>query len=126
MPPLKDPQHEKYAQIMAKGKVSQEEAYVQAGFKRDSGNAARLRANKTVNDRIVELQKVSAKKVGITIEWLQKEWLGLLDLAKSDADKQTITKALENLSKHAGFYETDNNQRTNINFQIVDYSKVDE
>lgn len=54
MPTLKNARHEKFAQALFKGK-SAEDAYVEAGFKPDRGNASRLQRNDSIRQRIDEL-----------------------------------------------------------------------
>jgi len=44
MPPLDNPRWEHFAQEIAKGKTARE-AYVLAGYKKNDGNASRLKSN---------------------------------------------------------------------------------
>jgi hypothetical protein len=66
VPVLKNARHERFAQELAKGS-SQEAAYVAAGYSKvgASGHAARLVANGSVADRVLELKQRAAEKV----EW---------------------------------------------------------
>lgn len=61
MPVLKNAKHEYFAQERAKG-VCQDTAYVNAGFKKNSSNAARLNANERILSRIEEILSRSAKR----------------------------------------------------------------
>ncbi|MCP8895336.1 hypothetical protein KYK29_10360 [Shinella daejeonensis] len=61
MPVLKNARHEKFAQALAKGKTA-DEAYQEAGYKPNRGNAATLKANQSISDRVAELQAGAAAK----------------------------------------------------------------
>ena len=54
MPVLKNARHEAFAQALAKGKTA-DEAYEQAGFKADRGNASRLQQKDSILQRVNEL-----------------------------------------------------------------------
>lgn len=62
MPILKNQRHERFAQEVIKGQ-SLVQAYVAAGYKYHSGNAADLRAKQSVSARIEELQAEIAAKI---------------------------------------------------------------
>lgn len=62
---LDNPKHEAFAQARAQGK-SQDEAYIAAGFKANSSNAARLNGNERVASRVKELQAASAEIAVVT------------------------------------------------------------
>jgi phage terminase small subunit len=53
--PLKNPRHERFVQFLLEGE-SATDAHEHAGYTRDDGNAARLRANPRVVERLTELQ----------------------------------------------------------------------
>jgi phage terminase small subunit len=72
MAPLRNVKHEKFVQFLLEGKDATD-AFEQAGFTRDSGNAARLRRNPRVCERLRELQDEIAAKVPISIESLIAE-----------------------------------------------------
>lgn len=65
--PLPDAQHERFACELAKG-CSQDEAYVKAGFKQNRGNAARLKANERVSQRLEWLQRKAATMTVLSID----------------------------------------------------------
>src|SRR5262245_30464579 len=75
MPPLQNPQWEKFAVLVAKGEPVGK-AYGKAGYKPNpkNANAAHLKKRPEVAARILELQNRSAQKVGQTLDRL------LLDL----------------------------------------------
>ena len=53
MPVLKNPRHEKFAQALFKGKTA-DDAYAEAGFKPDRGNASRLQHKDNIVQRVAE------------------------------------------------------------------------
>lgn len=62
MPPLSNPQYERFAQARANGAMPSD-AYEIAGFKRHSGNAHRLSVNDSIIARITEIQARAAAKI---------------------------------------------------------------
>ena len=54
MPVLNNPRHERFAQLLASGKNATD-AYEQAGYKRDAGNASHLAGTETITSRVQEL-----------------------------------------------------------------------
>jgi phage terminase small subunit len=66
MPILKNPKHEKYAQLLAKLQ-SQDAAYAGAGYKPNASHASRLARNGKVKARVAELVAIGAEKAGIEI-----------------------------------------------------------
>jgi phage terminase small subunit len=64
---LANARHERFAQELAKGKT-QTEAYVEAGYKPDDGNATRLTGNDRVQARVAELQAKAASRAVLTLE----------------------------------------------------------
>lgn len=63
---LANPRHERFAQELAKGKTA-DEAYQEAGYAENRGNATRLKANESVAARVVELQERGAVRVELTL-----------------------------------------------------------
>lgn len=80
MPILSNPKHELFAQGLAKGKTA-DEAYKLAGYAASRSNAAVLRTNQNILDRVSELQGLAAKRTLVTIESLTEE----LDTVRSNA-----------------------------------------
>lgn len=71
--PLKNVKHEKFAQGLAEGKgVS--EAYVDAGFEPNRGNASRLKATESIQLRVAALKKSIVQSV-IERSTLSKEYV---------------------------------------------------
>lgn len=63
--PLKNPKHERFVQAIIKRKTLAK-AYVEAGYKHNPKNAARLKKNEAVAARLKELQTRVAEKVTTT------------------------------------------------------------
>lgn len=80
---LKNPRHERFAQELAKGKTA-DEAYVIAGYKKNDGNAVRLKGNERILARVSDIQSLAADKTVVTIESLTTE----LELARAQAMAQ--------------------------------------
>ena len=72
MPILKNPRHERFAQELAKGKTATE-AYVLAGYKANDGNAATLKGNQRILDRLAEIAGKAADRAEITIARVLEE-----------------------------------------------------
>lgn len=65
MPILDNPKWERFAQLRAQG-TTIDEAFVQAGYSRNRGNAARLNANESVVARVKELLGAHEERVSVT------------------------------------------------------------
>lgn len=72
MPVLKNARHELFAQSRSKG-ATVDQAHVDAGYKRNRGNAGRLNANESVRERVLEIQGVGAAEAEITAEWVVRQ-----------------------------------------------------
>lgn len=70
--PLTNPKHELFAQSLVKG-MSASEAYVRAGYKKNDGNAVRLKGNEKVATRLSELRAISAERHQLTVDDLVDE-----------------------------------------------------
>lgn len=66
MPVLPNAKHERFAQELAKGK-SATEAYVLAGYKANDGNAATLKGNQSISERVTELLERSAIRAEVSV-----------------------------------------------------------
>jgi hypothetical protein len=49
---IKNARHEKFAQELARGTITEAEAYARAGYARDDGNACRLTGNDRIQTRV--------------------------------------------------------------------------
>lgn len=108
MPVLKNARHEKMAQGLAKGKTA-DDAYAEAGFKPDRGNASRLQQKDNIRQRVTELleweQTVERKatekaidKLAITKERVLAELakIGFADIRKAIKWQGTLVTEEDN------------------------------
>ena len=128
-------QQEKFCQNIVKG-MNQTDAYREAGYKISNTKtineaSSRLARNVKVKSRIAELQSKIEKETVKKTSWdnvrALKEWEEMYNLCKIgqaiETDKGSMTKAeynnaikaLENISRHIGFYEKDK-QNIDVNF----------
>lgn len=119
MPVLSNQKWEIFAQEIAKGKTA-DEAYVLAGFKKNRGNAATLKARQIILDRVQELQNEGSLRVEITIASLIQEAAEIQNAAKEAGQHSAAVAALTAKAKLAGLW-VDKAENTNRN---VDPSQV--
>lgn len=141
MAALKNQRHELFAQSLAKGKTA-DEAYQEAGYKPNRGNAATLKANQSISDRVQELKDRAAEKVKIDIAWVldrlvenvdralqKKPVLEMVDGVWEESGEwkyegNVANKALELLGKHLGMF-VDKVEHTGKNGGPIQTSGVD-
>jgi phage terminase small subunit len=83
MPALSNQKQERFAQLIAQGRTATE-AYVEAGYVANDGNAARMKGNDRVSARVSEIQTAAARRAEITVEGLTRELLDILVKAKAE------------------------------------------
>lgn len=96
MPILPNPKHEKFAQALAKGKTA-DEAYVEAGFKPNRGNASRLKANESIAARVAELQGKAAERTIITTASITERLLKIATKAEASTEAPMLSVARASL-----------------------------
>lgn len=102
MPVLKNTRHEAFAQALAKG-MAGDDAYVEAGYSFNRGNAARLKANEGVRNRVTEITSRVAEKA----EWSAAERLRSLKAihdASVQEDRRTAIASISEANKMQGSY----------------------
>lgn len=119
MPALPNARHERFAQELSKGKTASE-AYVLAGYKANDGNAATLKGNQRILERISELQNAASMRVEVTIASLMQEASEIQAAAMEAKQLSAATAALTVKAKLAGLW-VDKNENTNRN---VDPARV--
>lgn len=118
MAALENAKHERFAQELAKGK-SATDAYEAAGYKRHDGNAATLRGNQRVLDRVAELQERGAIKTEITLQSLIQEAAEIQASALEDGQHSAAVAALTAKAKLAGLWvERSENENVNTNYVV--------
>jgi hypothetical protein len=101
MPSLNNARHEAFARALFEGE-SADEAFVTAGYKKNRGNASRLKANESVSRRLAELQAQAAKSAKITIESICEELSEATAVAKAKGQAQAMVSASALRAKLAG------------------------
>ena len=122
MPTLRNPKHEKFAQLVASGMTAQA-AFTQAGYPSPQ-NAPRLRNNELVAKRIEELQvrnERKAEKAALTRDELIV-FLGDIIHAARNRLQETRTadglKAAEMLVKMCGWQEAEHIKHEHVHLQV--------
>lgn len=69
MAPLKNQRRELFAQALARGNKT-DDAYTEAGFSPNRGNAARLKANEDILGRVLELQAKAEKQFFLSKQYV--------------------------------------------------------
>lgn len=121
MPALSNAKHERFAQELSKGKTATD-AYVIAGYKANDGNAATLKGNQRILDRIAELQGAASMRVEVTIASLIQEAAEIQKAAQEANQHSAAVAALTAKAKLAGLW-IDKSDNTNLN-RVVDAASV--
>lgn len=116
MPALANPKHERFAQLLAKGQTATE-AYIEAGYTPNDGNAARLKGNERIRDRVHELQSRVADDIVITAQWVIEQLVDNAQKAKMQGDFGPSNQALQLLGKELGMF-VDRTENVNLNHDV--------
>ena len=94
MPVLGNPKHERFAQLLAKGETATE-AYTQAGYAPNDGNAARLKGNERIVARVAEIQERAAIRTEISVASITERLLAIATKAegKDEAPMLSVARA---------------------------------
>lgn len=94
MPALENPRHERFAQALAKGETA-DAAYVAAGYEENRGNAARLKANESIERRVAEILDRAATRAEITVASISERLLKIAAKGegKSEAPLLSVARA---------------------------------
>lgn len=96
MPALENPRHERFAQELAKGKTA-DEAYQDAGFKANRGNASTLKANQNISERVAELLDRAAIRSEITVADVTARLLAIAAKGEASSDAPMLAVARASL-----------------------------
>ena len=118
MAALPNPKHELFAQGLARG-LSADAAYQAAGYKKNRGNATRMKADESIMKRVAELQGKVEQRVLLTIEDHMRELETLRELAKQNSQISAATTAEIKRGELMGYYVR-RNENTNTNYNISD------
>ena len=103
MPMLRNAKHEMFAQALAKG-MDVDEAYVEAGYTHNRGNASRLKATENVKARVAELMGRAETGVVLTKQWVLEQLIDNAAEAKKAGQIAPANRALELLGKELGMF----------------------
>jgi hypothetical protein len=94
MSALANPRHERFAQELAKGATA-DDAYVEAGFKANRGNAATLKAKQNISNRVSELLDRAATRAVVTVANVTERLLAIATLHEksTDAARGSVARA---------------------------------
>jgi hypothetical protein len=121
MATLPNQRHEKFAQGLAEGK-STTEAYKDAGYVSNDGNAVRLKGNERIRARVAELQECSAAQVAVTLQGLIEEATDIQTKAMADGKYSAAVAALTVKAKLAGLWvDKAENKANNVVYHIADH-----
>lgn len=118
MPPLSNQRYERFAQELAKGKTA-DEAYKEAGYKPNRGNASTLKANQSILARVAEIQERAAIRTEVTIETIGQMLLADRELARSLGQAAAAVSASEKYGKLHGLF-IERAENVNINHDVTD------
>jgi len=101
--PLKNSRHERFAQELCAGATA-DDAFVLAGFKRNRGNATRLKANESIQARLKELEderkNMVVEHTAIDAAWVLRKAAELHFKALEDKAYSAAKGALDLIGKH--------------------------
>jgi hypothetical protein len=101
VPILPNAKHELFAQSLAQGK-SAAEAYETAGYRASRKNAWRLKTNKDINARVVELQCNAARSTEVSIQSILRELDDAIAVARERGQAQPMVSAAAMKAKLTG------------------------
>ncbi|WP_313004321.1 hypothetical protein [Brevundimonas sp.] len=127
MPALANPKHERFAQALAKGETA-DAAYVLAGYEENRGNAARLKANESIETRVAEILERAATRAEITVASISDRLLKIAEKCErtSEANKLGVARAtLMDVAKLNGLI-VDKREHTGRNGGPIEYANLTE
>jgi hypothetical protein len=122
MPTLRNPKHEKFAQLVASGMTAQA-AFTQVGYPSPQ-NSPRLRNNELVAKRIEELQarnERKAERIALARDELIEILAEIVRAARARSPEARLgdgLKAAEMLAKMCGWQEPERVQHQHIHLQV--------
>lgn len=93
---LTNAKHERMAQGLAKG-LTADEAYAEAGYKPDRGNASRLTANDSIKARVAEILERAAIRTEITVAGITDRLLAIAKKGEESSEAPMLSVARASL-----------------------------
>ena len=120
MPRLNNMRHEAFAQGLYQGETA-DQAYKNAGYKPNRGNAIRLKASESIQKRVDELHDRGQRVSDIAKESLTALLMEERKAANEAGQHSAAVSALEKVGKlHGLFIEKTENQNLNMHMDISD------
>ena len=85
---------ERFAQALAQG-MTADEAYREAGYRPNRGNASTLKAKQIIQHRVAELQSRAASDVVVTRQWLLEQCVDIAKAAREDGAYAAAVNAIK-------------------------------
>ncbi len=101
MPELKNDRWERFCHGLLEGKTA-DQAYVDAGYKPNRGNASTLKAKQIIVDRLEELRTAASEVATLTQEEIINGIRDSIGKAEQDKHHAAVFKGWELLGKHWG------------------------
>ena len=124
MPTLDNARHEAFAQCLAKG-MTATEAYIKAGYKPNDGNAATLKGNQRVRDRLAELLAKAAERTIVTVEDIAKQLDEDRLFARENGAAAAAVTATMGKAKVLGLI-VEKAENVNLNIDVTDEPATEE
>ena len=102
MAALKNSRHELFAQALVEGKTA-DQAFVDAGYKKNRCNASRLKSNENIIKRVAELQAHHQRRHDVTVDSLTKEFEDARKLAMDIEQPSAAISATSGKARLYGF-----------------------
>jgi hypothetical protein len=117
---LPNPRHERFAQALAEGKPACA-AYEEAGYRRNDGNAVRMKGNENIKIRVGELQEQGAERAVVTLEGLIADASDIQIKALAKGHYSAAVSALTVKAKLSGHWvDRTDNKTSNIIYAVAD------
>jgi len=120
---LRNGKWEMFAQGLSKGETA-DQAYINAGYKPNRGNAIRLKANESIQARLEELQERGQRMTDMTKERLTEMLLQDRDDARANSQYSAAISAVEKVGKLHGLF-VEKTESVNRNYVISDEPESD-
>lgn len=121
--PLDNAKHERFAQGLAKG-LSAFQAYIEAGYSENRGNAIRLKAKESVAARVAEIQASAAEKAALTRSWVMRRLAENEREAAASGQFAASNKAIELIGKELGMFVERKEQGAPGDFAALDSQEL--
>jgi hypothetical protein len=117
MPPLPNARHERFAQAISRG-LTVDAAYQEAGYRANSGNAARLNGDERIRNRTAELLSRNVQKAdkeyAVSLADLHRELDVAFEIAVREGDARAIVMITQTRAKLGGLWVDKSESTTRV------------